>query len=274
MKYKVLYPSEKLAAIVDSYWYVASDYEPIRMQYFDTPILQTLAFNLKKNPDIHRFGDRIFHLTEAAYFFGQSISPREITTNGNGFELINVKLKDTGMYRLTGIPMVEMVNNIIPATSIWKDTASLVAKMEKAETFESYVSILEEFLIPRILKRKEYTLETVEKAMTLIIQSGGTIDMNELQTQVNTSRKTLERAFYLFVGISPKLYARIIQFNEAKELMKREPGLSISDIAYQTGYYDNSHLALAFKSFSWHTPVSYLKLMQGNPVKYGYYKEY
>jgi AraC-like DNA-binding protein len=60
------------------------------------------------------------------------------------------------------------------------------------------------------------------------------------------------------VGISPRLYKRICQFDAAFQQLNRRKFAKLSDIAYQNGYADQSHFIRSFKEFTNITPKEYL----------------
>jgi methylphosphotriester-DNA--protein-cysteine methyltransferase len=66
----------------------------------------------------------------------------------------------------------------------------------------------------------------------------------------------LKGVFKHFSGFSPKLFSRIIRFQSAlNHYGKKEKKLT--EIAYDAGYYDQSHFIQDFKEFSGHSPKEY-----------------
>jgi len=63
------------------------------------------------------------------------------------------------------------------------------------------------------------------------------------------------------VGINPKEYTRIVRFQKALEQMQHQSGeINQAQIAYASGYADQSHCIREFKKFSGYTPTSLLKV--------------
>ncbi|GAB3348052.1 hypothetical protein GCM10027566_03060 [Arachidicoccus ginsenosidivorans] len=94
----------------------------------------------------------------------------------------------------------------------------------------------------------------------MITHTHGNIDIKTLQAEINTSRKTLERAFAHYLGVHPKLYARIVRFNAVKSrLDTNNTSEPLTSAALDYGFYDSSHFTSEFKKFSGVTPKSYLK---------------
>ena len=88
------------------------------------------------------------------------------------------------------------------------------------------------------------------------------ISVNELSSIACLSKKQFERLFLSFVGINPKEYTRIVRFQKALAQMQHQAGKEINQaqIAYTSGYADQSHFIREFKKLCGYTPVSLLKI--------------
>jgi transcriptional regulator GlxA family with amidase domain len=75
------------------------------------------------------------------------------------------------------------------------------------------------------------------------------------------SFRQFERKFRERVGLSPKLFSRIVRFNRAFELKDLNPENDWLDIAISCGYSDYQHMVKDFKQFAGVTPTI---LMQEN----------
>jgi transcriptional regulator GlxA family with amidase domain len=70
------------------------------------------------------------------------------------------------------------------------------------------------------------------------------------------SLRQFQRRFKELSGFPPKLYARIIRFGAAMQRYGNN-FRSLTDIAYECGYYDQSHFIHDFKEFSGYHPKQY-----------------
>ncbi|MDR2145497.1 MAG: helix-turn-helix domain-containing protein [Tannerella sp.] len=261
MIYRVFHPAPSLCHIVDHYWYVCTQPGEIpEQQYFYTPLMQALCFTFKQQEECHELLDRTYMLNKPAYLFGQGTCPRIATSNG--VDYLGVKFKPLGIAGITGINMEHLSNEIINVDDIWCNELELLwDQMQSMPSLESTINVLEDFLL------KKYQSVTVDRridsarhAVELITQTKGNIDIKTLQNQTCTSRKTLERAIVHNLGITPKLYARIVRFNAAKnKLDSMLVDENITSIALDFGFYDSSHFISEFKTFSGLTPLGYLK---------------
>ena len=78
----------------------------------------------------------------------------------------------------------------------------------------------------------------------------------------------LERCFTEWMGIPPKLYARITRLNYVLRLKTRRPDLTWAAISHDAGYFDQTHLVKDFKAMAGEAPGAYLR--RGAPADGGF----
>ncbi|HEY5825191.1 MAG TPA: AraC family transcriptional regulator, partial [Cyclobacteriaceae bacterium] len=66
---------------------------------------------------------------------------------------------------------------------------------------------------------------------------------------------------------TPKLYGKINRFQHSLGLINQKD-TSLTDIAYEAGYFDQSHFIREFKSFTGVTPSSYSP--QSFPISFAF----
>jgi transcriptional regulator GlxA family with amidase domain len=59
------------------------------------------------------------------------------------------------------------------------------------------------------------------------------------------------------VGITPKLLARITRFQKALNMLETNSSKSLTTVAYEGGFYDQSHFIRDFKEFTGYNPNTY-----------------
>jgi AraC-like DNA-binding protein len=114
------------------------------------------------------------------------------------------------------------------------------------------VGILSDFLAARLRPIEAPVLHAIRS----VVHRDGQVDLAVLADQCFRSRRQFERDFKTYSGFSPKLFARLSRFTGALGRYG-DKGMSLTQLAYACGYYDQSHFIHEFKAFSGHHPREY-----------------
>lgn len=265
MLYRIYTPRPELADIVACYWHSPIESKSQLTHRYNTPLFEGLVFNFTKLKELRQYEGKTISMYKTAYILGQTES--HCTTIGNhenGGYIIGVRFKPLGLAKITGINMVHLAGQVIDAEDVWGNKLEwLCEAMQGANSIEAATVVLERFLIAqRRTVHLHYRVKNVMQAISLMKARKGNISCKMLQDLTNTSRKTLERAFLNFHGISPKAYIRIIRFNFAKQRINSSARSNLTELASHLGYFDQSHFIKDFKKFSGQTPTGYLKTIE------------
>lgn len=130
---------------------------------------------------------------------------------------------------------------------------NLEEQLGEAKTDVQRIAFVEHFLIGRMTNIQPDQL--VLAALALIHKSKGTIKIAELAEQLHTSQSPLEKRFRRAVGASPKKFASIVRL---KHIIQRyDHAGSLTELGYETGFYDQSHFIKEFKAFTGDTPEDF-----------------
>ena len=157
--------------------------------------------------------------------------------------------------RLFGFPATDLTDRLIDFRSLLGvEGGELEERMMTAVDDAARVSILSGFLESR-LDRITRELPPVFMSINHIIETRGAVRIDTLANRFAMSGRHFERKFKEFSGFRPKLYSRIARFSSA--LKEYGSGKPLTDIAYDSGYYDQAHFISDFKEFSGYSPKVY-----------------
>ncbi len=153
------------------------------------------------------------------------------------------------------LPATELVDEM-PSLSTLLGTEGrlLEEQMMVAADNRQRVKIISSYLEKKIQHSKEDP--GIFSCISRIIHSKESTSIQELTDQYFLSAKQLERRFKTYCGLSPKRFARITRFQSALELYSNKH-MSLTGIAHDCGYYDQSHFIHDFKAFSGYHPKQY-----------------
>ena len=84
------------------------------------------------------------------------------------------------------------------------------------------------------------------------------ISLEQLSNMIKMSPRSFQRVFSGYMGTSPFNHLINLRVQHAKKLLK-ETDLTISEIAYKTGFGDSAYFARQFKKIFYTSPTSYRK---------------
>ncbi len=137
-------------------------------------------------------------------------------------------------------------------------------QLQNNQSLEKRVKIISN-LIRELVKEHKITEDNrVEQAISIIIESEGQIKIKELLSRVFMTERTLERHFIAHIGLTPKQFAKIIQFKSSISKLTQERYNSLLEVGLDCGFSDQSHFIRTFKGYTGQTPSYYLN--QTKPI--------
>ena len=194
---------------------------------------------------------------------GQVNFSSHLYADGNT-EMIVVVFHPHAMSMFLNIPTSLFYNQEVSGYSLEnKSLNELATRIFDCENNSICISYIEKWLLSQIadnLADTTYRVKRIDAAIQRIYITPQ-ISVNELSSIACLSKKQFERLFNSLVGINPKEYTRIVRFQKALEQMQHQSGeINQAQIAYASGYADQSHFIREFKKFSGYTPMSLLKV--------------
>ncbi len=96
--------------------------------------------------------------------------------------------------------------------------------------------------------------ERVYQALIEILQKRGTLDI-EKEINVGLSPRQMRRLFKYYVGCTPKLFSKVMRFQQLLRSKPSSASLKNNPIFYDVGYYDQAHYIKEFKTLFGTTPA-------------------
>lgn len=140
-----------------------------------------------------------------------------------------------------------------------KAVAALHTRLQETPSWTERLSLLENFLWRQLLwSEKRHTKVTmVDHVMHEIRQPGFFDNIENVAARYGITSRYLQKLFVQYTGLTPKLYSKIHRFQNSLQLVIRNEA-PLTAIAYDCGYFDQSHFIREFKSFTGITPSGYM----------------
>jgi len=144
----------------------------------------------------------------------------------------------------------------------------IIDSVYAATTIEKRVELLENFFLNQI--NFNFKEPVLKEALNLIEDYHGKLKINELVKKLNIEEKTLLRKFKNHLNCTPKHYSKVHQFRTAltKYFDSNKKINSLTDLAHNNYYYDQSDFIKSFKSLTGNKPSFFFKQINnfGNEI--------
>jgi len=163
-----------------------------------------------------------------------------------------------GMFRpFLGSALSQLTNLTKPVIEIFGDAVAPLERVLTSEAAEDeLVGAADRFLIPRIPARDEKA-ELAKDLVALILENRDVLTVEHLCCRCRISKRTLERLFSEYVGVSPKWVIRRYRLQEAVEKLRSGESMDCAQLSVDLGYFDQAHLINDFKSIIGYTPAAF-----------------
>ncbi len=198
------------------------------------------------------------------FLFGQATTHAEVRLTGK-FSTIGIYFYPNALKSVFGLNAEELTDSCLDLDLVAKKQGVYLSEqLSNASSIKEQIAILSSYLFSQVQGNNRQVDETIQYALSKIIESGGNVSLKELQKELQVSERSFERKFKQYVGISPKLFSRIRRFQASLHQLKNNNYHKLSDIAFENEYADQSHFIRAFKEFAGFSPYQYQK--QSNEV--------
>jgi AraC-like DNA-binding protein len=168
---------------------------------------------------------------------------------------VELRLTPLGAHMLLGIPMEELTCRVVDLDALLgREAGELIERMHETGTWAGSFDVMDAWLLRR-LADAERPDPAVEHAFGRLVRSRGGVPVAELARETGWSRRHLAARFRTEVGLTPKVFGRILRFRRAAAELASPAGRSLAEIALDCGYYDQAHLNRDFREFSGRTPT-------------------
>ena len=136
---------------------------------------------------------------------------------------------------------------------------NLKERLANAVGTHARLQLMDDYIRKLTMAQYENDNKAIVWPINEIQKSKGLVSLPSLQSELCVTERTFQRLFESYIGVSPRLYSKICQFNAAFAQFSKGQYDKLSDIAYGHGYADQSHFIRTFREFTQLTPGEYLK---------------
>lgn len=145
------------------------------------------------------------------------------------------------------------------ADVVGRDVRDLHGRLQEAASLTERIALLDAFFTGRLMRTsgRHERLNRVAHILTSITKDSSENNISRIAGTFGITSRYLHKLVYQHTGLSPKSFDKIHRFKTSLKLIG-ENKMPLTSIAYDAGYFDQSHFIRDFKSFTGLTPSAYL----------------
>lgn len=168
--------------------------------------------------------------------------------------VIGASLRPEGAQPLLGLPAAVIGESVALLADIIGAEAGRLEDRVLTGAGDGALRRLADALIDR-RRRAQPPDPLAQRAVDIVHRSRGRRRIDALVADLNISARRLERHFLAHVGLSPKLFSRLVRFDRAVRDLPRRGRTPWSDFALAHGYTDQAHFINEVREFAGVTPA-------------------
>ncbi|MCI0714532.1 MAG: helix-turn-helix domain-containing protein [Chloroflexi bacterium] len=241
-------PSPDLAFFVERYWTIRWDLRgqpPFTQETLPYPCI---------NLAIEENHSGVFGIET-----GKSV--RLLENQGRVF---GVKFKPGAFYAFFNAPVSNLTNRSLPLSDVFGPPArKLEREILVLDDDSANIEMMEDFLCER-LPDHDRTVEEINGMIDCIIQDKSLTSVNQLAQRSGMSKRTIQRIFKRYVGVSPKWVIQRFRLHEVADELDSGVVDDWSAFALRLGYTDQAHFIKDFKAVVGQTPAQYARMVRND----------
>jgi len=258
MKYYLFKPENKLSRYVNYLW-LCEAYIPQSRYERNLPNGVTdIAINLEGKPysvfDYNNPGKRIEYSSSVV------VGPHTryvFLTPDTRVNTMGAVLNPGATLALFGIPAYEFQNRIVNLESIiGSGIGEIRSHLSEASTHGEKIKILQAFLLG-LVNNDISANRIIKYAIQELKISDTRVTVQNMVKKFGISQKHFIHLFKNEIGMPPKTFLRICRFHQLLDRLVGQSSPDWTDIALNSGYYDQAHMIHEFKSITGIQPTGY-----------------
>lgn len=222
-----------------------------------------LIIDLAEKPQYIYHNETLQEIQICCHAWVSGVRTQPITIpSGKGSRMLIVAFKKGKAFPFYPFSMGELTDTVAEADLVFgRNFHDLREQLLAAKSIDRMFQLVEAFLLQRAgdTIREDTSTRCVDYALLSITNKPNIRHLHQLSDEIGYSHKHFIHLFREQVGVSPKQYLKIMRFQKAIRAIEINKSIEWSNIALESGFYDQAHFINDFKLFSGFTPNEYMK---------------
>jgi AraC-like DNA-binding protein len=242
MKYTEFKPAPALVPYIDAYWTATGDGIGLKTEKILPDACIDIIFNL--GPDCQTESNTYLLKSEQAYLVGTMIRFKE-TLMQPETKLLGIRFKPAAFTVFYDYPSLHRLTD-----------QTIEFNKQLSPDIGSTIKYSSAYLDDFFLKKLSHPKRSLFPIVNGIQNQDGQVTVKAIAQKHFTTIRQLERHFNQHMGISPKDFINLVRYQSALyKIQNNTTNKSLLEIAFESGYYDHSHLTNEIKKYTGVAPT-------------------
>ena len=179
--------------------------------------------------------------------------------------VFGIKFKPGAFYPFVKTSVARFTDSSISLEEVFGvNSQELEETMLSLKDDEEMVEFAENFLREKV-PAPDKSIEVINRIVECIIADREITKVEDLVQRLEVNKRTLQRIFSQYIGVSPKWVIKRYRLHEAAEQLAGGEVVNWPKMALELGYFDQAHFIKDFKTIVGKTPADYVRKLDLNP---------
>jgi len=257
---RIHHPAPPLALFID-YFYYYTGFAPVHSvdRFLPDGEVQVI-FDLTDYPKYIYDNQTLKEIQSCrkVWFSGFRTEPITIPS-GKESEMVIVQFRKGKALPFLKEPMYTLTNTVVDAELVMEPALLDIRDQLVEETTPERKLYLLEKRLSEIYSKQLFENIFIDYAVSRILASPDSCSIGDISDRAGYSHKTMIRYFREHVGVTPKEFLKVVRFQKAILQIENQGKVDWQEVAFDCGFYDQSHFIADFRCFSGFTPTDYLR---------------
>jgi AraC-like DNA-binding protein len=236
-------PAPALGEFVEHYWRVSWNVPGAE------PYVQHTLSNASVHLCVERGNSRIQGVVTGRF-------TRLLIGEGRVF---GVKFRPAGFRPFLGWPLGSLADRSLPVRAVFGRAGDAFVRCVLALEDDLAMAATADAFLQDRLPPPDPVVAEVNRMVALIVAERAITRVDHVVERTGVGKRTLQRLFHEYVGVSPKWIIQRYRLHEAAQRLAEDPEVGLAELALDLGYWDQAHFVRDFKSVVGRPPAAYAR---------------
>jgi AraC-like DNA-binding protein len=170
-----------------------------------------------------------------------------------------VKFRPAGFRPFLGSAVSALADRTLPVSAVFGAGGEATAARIEAENDDTRVVEMAQELVRAHLPEADPNVPALNGIVALIVAERSITRVDDVVERAGIGKRSLQRLFSEYVGVSPKWVIQRYRLHEAVERLDAGEHVNLAQLALELGYFDQAHFVRDFKALVGRPPSAYAR---------------